>query len=72
MKPFAEGAPLTIPERLVRLKGGITAAMLAELLGVSPVTVYKQAAKHALPSYRVGTSLRFDPVAVARQMTGEN
>ena len=72
MKPFdAEGTPLTIPERLRALSGGIDARVLAQLLGVSPVTIYKQAAKHVLPSYRVGTSLRFDPALVAQWLTGD-
>jgi excisionase family DNA binding protein len=61
---------LPIPQRLARLKCGITAAALADLLGVSGVTIYKVAAKYVLPSYRVGTSLRFDPYAVAHWLQG--
>ena len=68
-QPFAEG--LTIPEQLRTLRGGITATMLAELLGVSGPSIYKLAAKHVLPSYRVGTSLRFDPALVAQWLTGD-
>jgi excisionase family DNA binding protein len=72
MKTFqAEGAP-TIPERLRALRGGIDARVLAQLLGVSAVSVYKLAARHVLPSYRIGTSLRFDPAVVAQWLTGEN
>jgi excisionase family DNA binding protein len=73
MKTFqAEGALLTIPERLRALRGGIDARMLAQLLGVSAVSVYKLAARHVVPSYRIGTSLRFDPVLVAQWLTGDN
>jgi excisionase family DNA binding protein len=57
---------LTIPQRLAEMKGGITATALAKLLGVSSVSIYKLASKNAIPSYRVGTSLRFDPAAVAK------
>jgi hypothetical protein len=56
---------LTIPQRLARLKGGIVARVLAELLGVSPVSIYRQAAAQTIPSYRIGTALRFDGCAVA-------
>jgi excisionase family DNA binding protein len=63
---------LTIPQRLARLKGGIDARVLAQLLGVSAVSIYRQAAARTIPSYKLGTSLRFDGSAVATTLFGEN
>jgi excisionase family DNA binding protein len=63
---------MTIAERLSRLEQGITARELARLLGVSPVSIYRAAARQALPSYKLGTSLRFDGSAVATALFGEN
>ena len=39
---------------------------LANLLGVSPMTIYRQAKSGGIPSFRVGASLRFDPKMIAR------
>ena len=44
----------------------LTAKTLAQLLRVSQVTIYKLAKAHKLPSFRVGTAVRFDPRAVAQ------
>lgn len=56
---------MTIAERLSRLEQGISAHALGKLLGISSVSVYRAAKRKELPSYRVGTSLRFDGDAVA-------
>ena len=42
----------------------ITVNQLAEMLAVSPLTVRRMAASEALPAYRVGRVLRFDPADV--------
>ena len=47
----------------------LTAKTLAQLLQVSQVTIYKLAKAHKLPSFRVGTAVRFDPRAVAQWLT---
>ena len=39
---------------------------LANLLGVSPMTIYRQAKSGGIPSFRVGANLRFDPKMIAR------
>jgi excisionase family DNA binding protein len=62
---------MTIAERLSRLEQGISAKQLAPILGVSAVTVYRMAERKAIPSYRVGTSLRFDGDAVATALFNE-
>jgi excisionase family DNA binding protein len=38
---------------------------VAELLGVTRQHIYKLASKGLIPSFRVGTAVRFDPAAVA-------
>ncbi len=44
----------------------LTANELASLLAVSHVTVFKQAKAGRIPSFRIGTCVRFDPVLVAK------
>jgi excisionase family DNA binding protein len=43
----------------------LTAVELAGVLSVSRITIFKQAASGRIPSFRVGTCVRFDPHAVA-------
>lgn len=62
---------MTIAERLSRLEQGISAHELAEILGISPQSIYTAAKRNELPSYRVGTSLRFDGCAVASALFNE-
>ncbi|MBZ5512594.1 MAG: helix-turn-helix domain-containing protein [Acidobacteriia bacterium] len=58
-------------ERLDRMDHAITAQALASLLGLSPITIYKLAARGDLPSLRIATCVRFDPRQVARYLRGE-
>ena len=44
----------------------LTAGELAELLAVSRITVFKLAKAGRIPSFRIGTCVRFDPRAVAK------
>jgi hypothetical protein len=61
---------LTVREKLIYVKVPLTAAMLAELLGVSAESVYKAARAHRLPALpRVG-GLRFDGVEIAQRLFG--
>lgn len=66
-KMHIEQATVTIPERLSRIKHFLKPAELAEILGVSPISVYKRAAANRIPgAIRFGTSVRFDPGIVAQ------
>jgi excisionase family DNA binding protein len=58
-------AGCSIPQRIEGIKRAITASEVATLLAVSPITVYKMAKAGIIPSFRVGTAVRFDPRAVA-------
>jgi excisionase family DNA binding protein len=55
----------SLPQRIEEIRRAMTATEVAELLAVSPITVYKMAKAGRLPSFRIGTSVRFDPRAVA-------
>jgi excisionase family DNA binding protein len=54
-----------IIQALEAQNGAMRARELAKLLGVTRQHVYKMAAEGAIPSFRVGASVRFDPALVA-------
>lgn len=56
----------SLPEQVEKMAHALTAKNLAQLLQVSEVTIYKLAKVHKLPSFRIGTAIRFDPRAVAQ------
>jgi excisionase family DNA binding protein len=43
----------------------LTANELADILAVSRITIFKQAKAGRIPSFRIGTCVRFDPHSVA-------
>jgi excisionase family DNA binding protein len=57
---------VSIADQIEKIGRALTAEELAQLLSVSKVTIFKQAAAGRIPSFRVGTCLRFDPRAVAQ------
>jgi excisionase family DNA binding protein len=61
----------TLIQRLNAIEKPVSAPVLAELLGVSAVTIYKLAKRNALPSFRIASSVKFDCRAVARWLAGE-
>lgn len=58
--------PLFRADRIERMGRALTANELAEMLTVSKITVFKQAKAGRIPSFRVGTCVRFDPRSVAQ------
>ena len=60
----------SLPERIERIRHAITANELAGFLAVSPITVYKMAKAGKLPSFPVGTAVRFDPRMIAEWLRG--
>ena len=56
---------MNLPEKIEKIGRALTADDLADLLSVSKVSIYKQAAEGKIPSFRIGMSLRFDPHSVA-------
>jgi excisionase family DNA binding protein len=59
------GSPELI-KKLQAIDHALDADEVARLLRVSKKHVYKQAAKGAIPSFRFGAAVRFDPGAVAQ------
>jgi len=57
--------PLTLADQIERIGRALTAGQLATFLAVSKVVIYKLAKAGRIPSFRVGSCVRFDPRAVA-------
>jgi excisionase family DNA binding protein len=58
--------PLSLADRIERMKRALTADELAEILTVSRITIFKMAKARRIPSFRIGTCVRFDPRSVAQ------
>jgi len=54
-KHTTPGRQLTLAEQIERIEGALTAEKLAKLLGVSKITIFKQAKAGRIPSFRIGT-----------------
>ena len=55
----------SLADQIAKTGHALTADELARVLTVSRVTIFKQAKAGRIPSFRVGTCVRFDPHAVA-------
>jgi len=58
--------PLFLADRIEQIGRALTANELAEMLTVSRITIFKLAKAGRIPSFRVGTCVRFDPRSVAQ------
>jgi excisionase family DNA binding protein len=57
----AEIETLTLTKKIARdVRGALTAKQLAAMLNISPKTVFKLAKAGRIPSFRVGSAVRFD------------
>lgn len=59
------GQPLALADRIENFGRALTSKQLATLLAVSKIVVYKLAKAGRIPSFRVGTCVRFCPKAIA-------
>ncbi len=50
---------------LASSRSALTAGQVAEILQVSPQTIYRAATRGVLPSFKMAGSLRFNPGSVA-------
>jgi excisionase family DNA binding protein len=57
---------MSLPDRIERIGRALTADELARLLTVAKVTIFKQAKAGRIPSFRIGSCVRFDPKVVAQ------
>jgi len=62
---------VTIAERIFTAGHALTANELADILNVSRAFLYRLAADGKLPSFRLGSAIRFDPAAVAAWLRKE-
>jgi excisionase family DNA binding protein len=60
---------VSLQTRIANHGRALTAKELADLLNVSPVTVFKQAKKGLIPSFRIGTCVRFEPKKTAEWLS---
>jgi excisionase family DNA binding protein len=65
------GPPLSLADRIERFGHALNARQLAVLLAVSTIVIYKLAKSNRIPSFRIGTCVRFDPKAVAAWLRGQ-
>ena len=56
---------MSIADQIESIERALTAQELAEILSVSPITIVKQAKSGRIPSFRIGTCVRFDPKIIA-------
>ena len=56
----------SLASRIQGMHGALTAVELAKLLGLSKATILRQAKKGAIPSFRIGNVVRFDPQAISK------
>jgi excisionase family DNA binding protein len=64
--PNSTTEPLYLADRIERMERALTANELAGMLTVSKITIFKQAKAGRIPSFRIGTCVRFDPRSVAQ------
>lgn len=60
-----------LAERVAANSHALKAQDVARLLGVTRQHIYKLAANGLIPSFRVGTAVRFDPAVVAAWLGGK-
>lgn len=59
--PAATTQPLSVRDRIASFDHALTADDLSKLFAVEPDSIYKKARAGDIPSFRIGTSVRFDP-----------
>ena len=62
---------MSLADQVEKIGRALTAKELAELLSVSKVTIFKHAAAGRIPSFRIGTCVRFDPQAIANWLRAQ-
>lgn len=67
-RPTPEFEELTIVEQLLRRRKALSIKELSEILGIAYRTLHDMAKSGAMPSYKLGGSVRVDPVVIARWM----
>jgi len=71
VRAVPKGQPSTLADQIERIGRALTAKELAQILSVSKITIFKQAKAGRIPSFRIGTCVRFDPRAVANWLRAQ-
>lgn len=62
---------LSLADQIAATGHALTANELSKLLAVSHITIFKQAKAGRIPSFRIGTCVRFDPFTVAKWLRAQ-
>ena len=65
------GRAMNIIEKLEARNGAMKVGELCELLGVDDKHIYRMAARGSMPSFHVGSAVRFDPQEVAKWLRSQ-
>ena len=65
VEPGLDESSINLLKRLEAAKNALKARDLADMFGETQQHIYKLAAKGIIPSFRIGSAVRFDPSAVA-------
>jgi excisionase family DNA binding protein len=57
---------MSLASRINAIHRALTAEELAELLQMSRITILRRAKRGSIPSFRVGSCVRFDSAAIAK------
>lgn len=57
---------MSLASRIKAIHHAMTADELADLLSVSRLTILRRAKRGTIPSFRVGSCVRFDPANISR------
>ena len=57
---------MSLVSKILARKGAMTADDLADVLGVSRLTILRRAKRGSIPSFRIGSCVRFDPANIAQ------
>jgi excisionase family DNA binding protein len=68
---LATSPDLTLADQIEGIGHALTADDLATILAASRITIFKHAKAGRIPSFRIGTRVRFDPRAVARWLRSQ-
>lgn len=63
--------PMSLKERIHSFGRALEAKELAAIFGVTEDLIYKQARTGVMPSFRIGTLVRFDPMEVCEWYEGQ-
>ena len=61
----------SLASRIRGRHGALTAEQLAEMLNVSRISILRRAKRGSIPSFRIGTSVRFDPANIAKWLLSQ-